>query len=93
MKKKNVGEYTRLRAQICNLLRSPAGINSASLCILAGQYGNPIPTPFLGPSDCYKIPALASLKVYKFGLIIRLPKKLCLVTTLNVVFVFVDIFI
>ncbi len=27
-------------------------INSASLCSLAGQYGNPIPTRFLAPIDC-----------------------------------------
>jgi hypothetical protein len=38
------------------LLRSP-GINSASLCSLAGQYDNPIPTRFLAPLDCLKIPA------------------------------------
>jgi hypothetical protein len=28
------------------------GINSASLCILAGRYDNPIPTRFLAPIDC-----------------------------------------
>ncbi len=33
------------------------GINSASLCILAGQYDNPIPPRFLGPIDFLKIPA------------------------------------
>jgi hypothetical protein len=33
------------------------GMNSASLCSLAGQYDNPIPTPFLAPIDCLKIPA------------------------------------
>jgi hypothetical protein len=32
-------------------------INSASLCSLAGQYDNPIPTRFLAPIDCLKIPA------------------------------------
>jgi hypothetical protein len=36
-------------------------MNSASLCSLAGQYDNPIPTRFLAPIDCLKIPALASL--------------------------------
>ncbi len=36
------------------------GINSASLCSLAGRYDNPIPTWFLTPRDCSKIPALAA---------------------------------
>ncbi len=35
------------------------GINSASLCSLAGRYDNTIPTRFLAPIDCLKIPALA----------------------------------
>ena len=34
------------------------GTNSASLCSLAGRYDNPIPTRFLAPIDCFKIPAL-----------------------------------
>ncbi len=38
-----------------NLFR---GMNSASLCSLAGRYDNPIPTRFLAPIDCLKIPAL-----------------------------------
>jgi hypothetical protein len=33
------------------------GINSASLCSLAGRYDIPIPTRFLVPIDCLKIPA------------------------------------
>jgi hypothetical protein len=33
-------------------------MNSASLCSLAGRYDNPIPTRFLAPIDCLKIPAL-----------------------------------
>ncbi len=33
------------------------GMNSASLCGLAGQYDNPIPTRFLAPIDYLKIPA------------------------------------
>jgi hypothetical protein len=33
------------------------GMNSASLCSLAGQYDNPIPTRFLALIDCLKIPA------------------------------------
>ncbi len=32
------------------------GMNSASLCSLAGRYDNPIPTLFLAPIDCLKIP-------------------------------------
>jgi hypothetical protein len=33
------------------------GINSAILCSLEGRYDNPIPTRFLAPKDCLKIPA------------------------------------
>jgi hypothetical protein len=35
------------------------GIDSACQYSLAGQYGNPIPTRFLAPIDCSKIPAVA----------------------------------
>jgi hypothetical protein len=35
------------------------GINSASLCSLAGRYDNPIPPWFLAPVDSLKIPAQA----------------------------------
>ncbi len=34
------------------------GMNSVSLCSLAGRYDNPIPTRFLAPIDCLKIPSL-----------------------------------
>ena len=34
------------------------GMNSVSLCSLAGRYDNPIPTRFLAPMDCLKIPSL-----------------------------------
>ncbi len=37
------------------------GMNSASLCSLAGRYNNPIPTRFLAPIDCLKIPALVKV--------------------------------
>jgi hypothetical protein len=37
------------------------GMNSASLCSLAGRYDNPIPPQFLAPIDCLKIPALNSV--------------------------------
>jgi hypothetical protein len=33
------------------------GTNSARLCSLAGRYDNPLPTQFLAPTDCLKIPA------------------------------------
>jgi hypothetical protein len=36
------------------------GMNSASLCSLAGRYDNPIPSRFLAPIDCLQIQALYS---------------------------------
>ncbi len=39
------------------------GINSASLCSLAGRYENPIPPRCLAPIDFLKIPALYYCKV------------------------------
>ncbi len=48
------------RARIFKLLRSPIDSKesiSASLRSLAGRYDNPIPTRFLSPIDCLKIPA------------------------------------
>jgi hypothetical protein len=53
-------------------------MNSAILCSLAGRYDNPIPTRFLVPIDCLKIPAPDNLpaclflrKAYKcFGICI-----------------------
>jgi hypothetical protein len=51
------------------------GMNSASLCSLAGRYDNPIPTRFLAPTDTYRLAEsiprnlfLGSLNVYKYGL-------------------------
>jgi hypothetical protein len=45
-------QFTNIRAQIFKL-KEPKnrfqGINTASLCSLAGQYDNPIPTRFLAP--------------------------------------------
>ncbi len=38
-------------------------MNSASLCSLAGRYDNPIPTQFLAPIDCLKIPAQSAYSV------------------------------
>jgi hypothetical protein len=40
---------------VFKLLRSP-GIDFASLCSMSGRYENPIPTRFLAPIDCSKIP-------------------------------------
>jgi hypothetical protein len=37
------------------------GINSASLCSLAGRYDNPIPSRCLAPIEFLKIPALHSV--------------------------------
>jgi hypothetical protein len=37
------------------------GMNSASLCSLAGRYDNPIPTRFLVPIDCLKFQLWSSL--------------------------------
>ncbi len=42
-------------------LKIGIGIDSASLSSLAGRYDNPIPTRFLAPIDCSKIPALPSV--------------------------------
>ncbi len=38
---------------------------SAKICSLVGQYDNPIPTRFLAPIGCYKIPALGSFSKEK----------------------------
>ncbi len=43
------------------------GINSASLCSLAGLYDNPIPTRFLAPIDCLKIPAQSPQSWQPYG--------------------------
>jgi hypothetical protein len=39
------------------------GMNSASLCSLAGRYDNPLPPRFLAPIDSLKIPALIKCSV------------------------------
>ncbi len=48
-------------ARIFKLFKKPQnrfqGINSASLCSLAGSYDNPVPSRFLASRDCLKIPA------------------------------------
>ncbi len=39
------------------------GMNSASLCSLAGRYNNPIPTRCLAPIDFLKIPAQSAKRL------------------------------
>ncbi len=39
------------------------GMNSASLCSLAGRYDTPIPPRFLAPVNCLKIPAQATYRL------------------------------
>ncbi len=49
-----------LRARILKVYGAPnwfQGMNSASLCSLAGRYDNPLPPRFLAPVDSFKIPA------------------------------------
>ncbi len=59
---------SHIRVQILKLLRSP-GIDSKEpvppgcVCSLAGRYDNPIPTLFLAPIDCFKIPAHSDKKI------------------------------
>jgi hypothetical protein len=38
-------------------------MNSASLYSLAGRYDKPLPTRFLAPMDCLKIPALLDVTI------------------------------
>jgi hypothetical protein len=53
MNKNFASAQSQIRDGIFKLLRSP-GIDSASLCSLAGRYDNPIRS--LAPMDCSKIP-------------------------------------
>jgi hypothetical protein len=43
------------------------GINSASLCSMAGRYDNPIPTRCIAPIDFLKNPALYSVRLTVLG--------------------------
>jgi hypothetical protein len=43
------------------------GIDSDSLYSLAGRYENPIPTWFLAPIECSKIPALEDRTIYRLA--------------------------
>ena len=64
-------------------------MNSASLCSLVGRYDNPIPTRFLAPIDCLKIPALYAsatgrirMKPLSFAGLLKVPKREIFVTEL-----------
>ncbi len=48
----------KIRRRYFYKLSSSPGIDFASLCSLAGLYDSPIPTRFLAPTDCCKIPTL-----------------------------------
>ncbi len=52
------------------------GMNSASLCSLAGRYDNPIPPRFLAPIDFLKISALVT-KHFFFASVTLRPLKHC----------------
>jgi hypothetical protein len=64
------------------------GNDSASLCSLAGRYDNPIPTRFLAPIDCSKIPAQTSLKTLKMGDISKEVAKTLLTCMLDYTFLY-----
>ncbi len=49
-------------------------MNSASLCSLPGQYDNPLPTRFLAPIDCLKIPAQSEFTPFAGGKYLGEPK-------------------
>jgi hypothetical protein len=68
-----IGAAVTVRDGIFNLLRS-TGIDSISLCRLAGRYDNPIPTRFIASIDSTKIPAQAR---YKPIVTHRRPNKNC----------------
>jgi hypothetical protein len=53
-------------------LRSP-GIDSASLCSLAGRYETPIPTRFLATIDCSKIQALITVEQLLVNSLVKKP--------------------
>ncbi len=61
---KNHKLSTMTKARVFKLSWSPGidsmGTNSACLCSLAGRYDKPIPTRFLAPIGCLKIPAQLS---------------------------------
>jgi hypothetical protein len=52
------------------------GNNSASLCRPGGRYDNPIPSRFLAPIDCLKIPAqFSSRNVFWLGYTCKMTEK------------------
>ncbi len=52
------------------------GMDSASLCSLAGRYHNPIPTLFLVPIDCYKIPTQMPMHMDRIAYLVFLITRL-----------------
>jgi hypothetical protein len=71
------------------------GMNSASLCSLAGRYENPIPPRCLAPIDFLKIPALigagingswAALQLARRGAKVILLEKVHFISTSKIVF-------
>jgi len=57
------GKKSQIEPVFLNVWNRFQGMNSASLCSLAGRYDNPIPARFLAPIDCFKIPALVSQEI------------------------------
>ncbi len=51
------GSLPQIPLQVNFLFRQAA-------CSLAGRFDNPIPTPFLAPIDCLKIPTLNAAAVF-----------------------------
>jgi hypothetical protein len=47
------------------------GMNSASLCSLAGRYDNLIPTRILAPLDCLKIPIRNRSQIHERTILLR----------------------
>jgi hypothetical protein len=60
--------------------------NFARLCRLAGRYDNPIPSRFLAPIDCSKIPALEPLTCSLFQCGRRGPLKVVMGKKLSYLF-------
>ncbi len=84
------------RARIFKTFMEPRNrsqwMNSTSLCSLAGRYDNPIPTRFLAPIDCLKIPALSSKFRYPAYCVHKISEscKLCLVNFWIRIFLFAN---
>jgi hypothetical protein len=53
-------------ARIFKLLRNPGIDSKKPIHSLAGRYDNPIPSRFLGPIDCFKIPVLDHRRLLEY---------------------------